>query len=114
MSRFGTRTLPAPAVLHDCGPAHAVRKLTRARSLLHSAPILAAEDETTKLQPFTYAFNTLAVCASGGHLKRRHVVKLLEIVNRSPADTHSIGNYCVKQCKPYATFRKLMLQVYAL
>lgn len=54
------------------------------------------EDEVEKRsrQPFTFAFNVLAVCAGGGHLKRRHVVRLLEMAsNQQSPDgmTHSIG-----------------------
>ena len=54
------------------------------------------EDEVEKRarQPFTFAFNVLAVCAGGGHLKRRHVVRLLEMAsNQQTPDgmTHSIG-----------------------
>jgi hypothetical protein len=52
-------------------------------------PILSLEDEE-KVQPFTYAFHTLAVCAGGGHVKRRRVMRLLDIINQ-PAETHNIG-----------------------
>lgn len=56
------------------------------------APIMALEEDHdgALLQPFTFAFNAMAVCAGGGHLKRRHVVKLLESINQSPVQTHSI------------------------
>jgi len=50
---------------------------------------LSLEDEE-KVQPFTYAFHTLAVCAGGGHVKRRRVMRLLDIINQ-PAETHNIG-----------------------
>nr|CAH0107361.1 unnamed protein product [Daphnia galeata] len=56
------------------------------------APIMALEEDHdgVLLQPFTFAFNAMAVCAGGGHLKRRHVVKLLESINQSPVQTHNI------------------------
>ncbi|XP_046656354.1 uncharacterized protein CG3556-like [Daphnia pulicaria] len=56
------------------------------------APILVLEEDHDGklLQPFTFAFNAMAVCAGGGHLKRRHVVKLLESINQPPVQTHSI------------------------
>lgn len=55
---------------------------------------LEEDDERAPLlQPFTFAFNALAVCAGGGHLKRRHVVKLLETINQSPGQAHNIGIY---------------------
>jgi hypothetical protein len=58
-----------------------------------TAPIMALEEDHdgVLLQPFTFAFNAMAVCAGGGHLKRRHVVKLLESINQSPVQTHNIG-----------------------
>jgi hypothetical protein len=61
--------------------------------MLTSAPIMALEEDHdgAVLQPFTFAFNAMAVCAGGGHLKRRHVVKLLESINQTPVQTHSIG-----------------------
>ena len=65
------------------------------------------ERSSRPLQPFTFAFNALAVCAGGGHLKRRHVVKLLESITQSPSETHTIG----KQTNLSATREKMTLLV---
>lgn len=40
--------------------------------------------------PFTFAFHVLSVCAGGGRVKRRHVVRLLEMAG-SQQETHNIG-----------------------
>lgn len=49
------------------------------------------DEEGWPVQPFTYAFHSLAVCAGGGHVKRRRVIRLLEFINQSRTQTHDIG-----------------------
>lgn len=73
---------------------------------IHLGPIMTADrgqddeeevEEKRARQPFTFAYNVLAVCAGGGHVKRRHVVRLLEMAsNQSTAEiAHNIGMYTV-------------------
>ena len=57
-------------------------------------PDIKVDDEAA--QPFTFAFHMLSVCAGGGHVKRRHVVKLLEMSSgggggKTEQQTHNIG-----------------------
>lgn len=49
--------------------------------------------EESRHHPFGTAFNALAACAGGGHVKKHLIRKILQLAGDSEAQLHNVGTY---------------------